>query len=57
MLSDMLTLLIVVTALALGAIGLRAERNRRVIELWLCNAAASALVVATVAGHAAGRVG
>jgi hypothetical protein len=52
----MLVLLIVVTAALLAAMGLRAERQKRVAELWMCNVAASALLAATVAGHVTGRL-
>jgi hypothetical protein len=52
----MLALLIAATAVLLAVIGLRAERRRKVAELWACNVAASALLAATVAGHAAGRI-
>lgn len=48
---------IVATALLLGFLGLRAERNRRLAEVWVCTAVASILLVFTVAAHAAGRVG
>ena len=53
----MLTTLIMLTALLVGAIGLRAERRHRLVEVWLCNVVAVALLGATVAAHAAGRVG
>lgn len=53
----MLTTLIVLAALLLGVLGLRAERGHRLAELWVCNAVAVALLGATVAAHAAGRVG
>lgn len=53
----MLATTIVVTALLLGVIGLRAERSGRAAELWICNAVAALLLVATVSAHAAGRVG
>jgi hypothetical protein len=49
--------LIVLTALAVAAVGLRAERRRRLTELWLCNAVAALLLGATVAAHASGRIG
>ena len=52
----MLAPLIVLTAVLLAAIGMRAERRRRVAELWACNVAASALLAATVAGHMSGRI-
>jgi hypothetical protein len=52
----MLAATIVLTALVLGAIGLRAERNRRFAEVWVCNAVAFLLLGATVAAHAAGRI-
>ncbi len=57
MLSPMLATLIIVTALGLGAIGLRADRSGRAREVWVCNAVAAALLAMTVAAHAAGRVG
>lgn len=57
MLSPMLPVLIVVTALLLGAMGLRAERGGRAVELWLCNAVAALLLAMTVGAHAAGRIG
>lgn len=53
----MLGMLIVVTALLLAAVGLRAERTGRAVELWLCNAVAAALLAATVSAHASGRIG
>jgi hypothetical protein len=53
----MLATLIVLTALLLGAIGLRADRRHRVAEVWVCNAVAAMLLAATVAAHAGGRVG
>lgn len=53
----MLGTTIVVTAVLLGFLGLRAERNRRLAEVWLCTAIAGILLVFTVAAHAAGRVG
>ena len=53
----MVPTLIVVTALLLAALGLRAERHRRAAELWACNAVAAVLLAVTVAGHAIGRVG
>ncbi|HEU0132963.1 MAG TPA: hypothetical protein VFQ85_18440 [Mycobacteriales bacterium] len=52
----MLVLTIVTTALLLGALGLYAERHRRTIELWACNAAAAVLLAATVLGHVNGRI-
>ncbi|MDQ1710775.1 MAG: hypothetical protein QOE45_225 [Frankiaceae bacterium] len=52
----MFATLIVLTAVLLAAVGLRAERRRRTVELWACNAAAAALLAATVAGHAVGRL-
>ena len=52
----MLALTIALAALLLAMIGLRAERRRRVAELWACNVAASALLAATVAGHVSGRI-
>ena len=45
------------TAVLLGAIGLRAERHRKLAEVWVCAAAAGLLLVLTAAAHAAGRVG
>jgi len=57
MLSHMLGALIVVTALVLAAMGLRADRSGRAREVWVCNAVAAALLAMTVAAHAAGRVG
>ena len=57
MLPTMLGTTIVATALLLGFLGLRAERNRRLAEVWVCTAIASILLVFTVAAHAAGRVG
>jgi hypothetical protein len=53
----MLPTLIVVTALLLAAVGLHADRRRKVVEVWLCNAFAAALLAATVAGHASGHLG
>lgn len=53
----MLATLIVTTALLLAAVGLRAERRGRAVELWLCNAVAAALLVMTVSAHASGRIG
>jgi hypothetical protein len=53
----MLPTLIVVTALLLAVVGLRAERRGRAVELWFCNAVAAALLLATVTAHAAGKVG
>lgn len=53
----MLPLLIVVTAVLVGTVGLRAERRGRALELWLCNAVAAALLFATVSAHASGRIG
>jgi hypothetical protein len=57
MLSTMLATLIVLTAVVLAVVGLRAERRNRLVELWLCNAVAVVLLGATVAAHAGGRVG
>jgi hypothetical protein len=57
MLSLMLGALIVMTALAVAALGLRADRSGRGREVWVCNAVAAALLAMTVAAHAAGRVG
>jgi hypothetical protein len=53
----MLPTLIVVTAVLLGAIGLHADRHRKVVEVWLCNAFAAVLLAVTVAGHATGHLG
>lgn len=53
----MLAVLIGFTALLLGAIGLDADRRHRAVELWTCNAIAALLLGATVAAHAAGRLG
>jgi hypothetical protein len=53
----MLTTLIVLAAFLLGGLGLRAERRHRLAELWCCNVVAVALLGATVAAHASGRVG
>ena len=53
----MLATLIVLTAVLLAAVGLRAERRGRAVELWFCNAVAAALLVATVSAHASGRIG
>jgi hypothetical protein len=52
----MLATLIVLAAVLLAVLGLRAERHRRMVELWACNAAAVALLAATVVGHASGRI-
>jgi hypothetical protein len=52
----MLATLIVLTAVLLATLGLRAERRRRMAELWACNVAAAALLTATIVGHAAGRL-
>jgi hypothetical protein len=49
--------LIVMTALLLAAVGLRADRGGRSREVWMCNAVAALLLGMTVAAHAAGRVG
>lgn len=57
MLDPMLPTLIVVTALLIAVVGLRAERRGRALELWICNAVAAALLLATVSAHASGRVG
>jgi len=57
MLVAMLPTLIVTTALLLAAVGLRAERRGRAAELWVCNAVAAMLLVATVSAHASGRIG
>lgn len=53
----MLPTLIVVTALLLAAIGLRAERRGRLRELWLCNLVALVLVALTASAHASGQIG
>lgn len=53
----MLSTLIVVTALLLAAIGLRAERRGRLRELWLCNLVALVLVALTASAHASGQIG
>ena len=53
----MLATTIVVTALLLGLLGLRAESRGRALELWICNAVAAVLLVATVSAHAAGKIG
>ena len=53
----MLPTLIAVTALLVGALGLRAERHQRAAELWAANAVAAVLLAATVAAHASGRIG
>lgn len=53
----MLPTLIVTTALLLAAVGVRAERRGRAIELWLCNAVAAGLLAMTVSAQAAGRIG
>jgi hypothetical protein len=53
----MLAVTIVLAALLLTALGLRAEQRRRMAELWACNVAAGALLAATVVGHATGRIG
>lgn len=53
----MLATTIVTTALLIGALGLNAERRGRARELWICNAVAAVLLVATVSAHASGRVG
>ncbi|HVF05369.1 MAG TPA: hypothetical protein VNA20_11050 [Frankiaceae bacterium] len=53
----MLALLIVTTALLLAAIGVRAERDGRGREIWVCNAVAVALFAMTVSAHASGRIG
>lgn len=57
MLSPMLGTTIVLTALLLAVIGLRADRNRRLVEVWLCTAVAGLLLAFTTAAHAAGRLG
>ena len=53
----MLATLIVTTALLLAAIGVRAERRGRVLEIWLCNAVAAGLLVMTATAHASGQIG
>ena len=53
----MLPALIVVTALILATVGMRAERRGRASELWICNAVAAVLLLATVSAHASGRIG
>lgn len=53
----MLATTIVLTALLLAAIGLRAERRGRARELWLCNLVALVLVALTASAHASGRIG
>lgn len=45
------------TALLLAFVGLRAERNRRLAEVWICTAVAALLLGFTVAAHAAERIG
>lgn len=57
MLVRMLPTMIALTALLLGAIGLRAERRGRGRELWLCNAVAAMLLLMTVSAHASGQIG
>lgn len=57
MLSPMLALLIVLTALLLAGIGVRAERHGRSSEIWACNVVAVALFAMTVSAHASGRIG
>ena len=53
----MLATLIVLTALLLAALGIRAERRGRAAEIWVCNAVATALLLMTVSAHAGGRIG
>ncbi|HEX8003765.1 MAG TPA: hypothetical protein VF519_13845 [Mycobacteriales bacterium] len=53
----MLGTTIVLTAMLLAMVGMRAERHRRLAEVWVCTAAAAVLLGFTVAAHAAGRVG
>jgi hypothetical protein len=53
----MLATTIVVTALLIGALGLRAERRGRARELWLCNLVALVLVALTASAHASGQIG
>jgi len=57
MLSRMVGTTIVLTAVLLAALGMRAERNRRLAEVWLCTAVAAVLLVLTAAAHASGQVG
>lgn len=57
MLVPMLATLIVLTALLLAAVGIRAERRGRAIELWLCNAVAAVLLAMTMSAHASGGIG
>jgi hypothetical protein len=57
MLARMVGTTIVLTAVLLGALGMRAERNRRLAEVWLCTAVAAVLLVLTAAAHASGQVG
>lgn len=57
MLARMVEATIVTTAVLLGALGMRAERNRRLAEVWVCTAVAAILLVLTAAGHASGQVG
>jgi hypothetical protein len=52
----MLAAAIVMTALLLAALGLRAERNSRAAEIWVCNAVAAILLGCTVAAHAGGLI-
>ena len=52
----MLAALIVLTAVLLATVGMRAERARRTAEVWACNAAAAALLAATVAAHSGGLI-
>jgi hypothetical protein len=56
MLSLMLGTTIVLTALLLAALGLRADRHRRLVEVWLCTAVAGLLLAFTTAAHASGRL-
>lgn len=53
----MLATLILLTAVLLASVGVRAERRGRLRELWVCNAVAVMLLGATVVAHAGGRVG
>ena len=57
MLAPMVGTTIVVTAVLLGFLGMRAERRSRLAEVWVCVAAATVLLGLTAAAHAAGRVG
>lgn len=48
---------ILVTAVLVGFLGMRAERNRRLAEVWVCALVATILLGCTVVAHAAGQVG